>query len=329
MGISRACASKWVHRYREFGESDLLDRPNVPHRQPTAAAAEVVTRIEHLRREKKCSARRIALELANDGVAISVRTVSRHLAHLGLNRRRFLDPSGESKRAPRRIASPLARPHGPRRHQIGRPHPRRRRMACPRPRQRPRQDGRSQQKAGQAHRLRLSALDRRRLLPFRLHRSATRREGRHRSRFHQPRRGVLRRPRYRPVHPGGHRQRCLLPLGGVRPRPRRGSALVHPALHSTPQREGRVLQPDSGRGVPLRPRMDQRATPSPRARHLEHPLQLPSTPHCRREPAASDPTPHRRHQRHDLIQLVGHRCLAFGLEPGDAAFEVAQNLLGA
>ncbi|NKV51970.1 helix-turn-helix domain-containing protein [Rhodococcus hoagii] len=33
-GISRACASKWVHRYREFGESGLLDRPSIPHRQP-------------------------------------------------------------------------------------------------------------------------------------------------------------------------------------------------------------------------------------------------------------------------------------------------------
>ncbi|MBM4570202.1 IS481 family transposase, partial [Rhodococcus hoagii] len=105
MGISRACASKWVHRYREFGESGLLDRPSIPHRQPTATAAEVVTRIERLRREKKWSARRIALELANDGVVISVRTVSRHLAHLGLNRRRFLDPSGESNRAPRRIVA--------------------------------------------------------------------------------------------------------------------------------------------------------------------------------------------------------------------------------
>ena len=69
------------------------------------AAAEVVTRIEHLRREKKWSARRIALELANDGIAISVRTVSRHLAHLGLNRRRFLDPSGETNREPRRIVA--------------------------------------------------------------------------------------------------------------------------------------------------------------------------------------------------------------------------------
>ncbi len=103
MGISRACASNGVARYREFGEPGLLDRPSVPHRQPTATPVEVVAQIETLRREKKWSARRNALALANDGIAISVRTVSRHLAHLGLNQRRFLDPSGESNRARRRI----------------------------------------------------------------------------------------------------------------------------------------------------------------------------------------------------------------------------------
>ncbi|AXY49427.1 MULTISPECIES: IS481 family transposase [Rhodococcus] len=105
MGISRACASKWVHRHRQFGELGLLDRPSVPHHQPTTTAAEVVVRIEQLRREKKWSARRIALELATDGCPISVRTVSRHLAHLGLNRRRFLDPTGDSNREPRRIVA--------------------------------------------------------------------------------------------------------------------------------------------------------------------------------------------------------------------------------
>ena len=103
MGISRQCASKWVNRYRRFGESGLLDRPSVPHRQPTTTAARLVARIETMRRDRKWSARRIAHELAGDGVTISVRTVSRQLAHLGLNRRRFLDPTGENNRTPRRI----------------------------------------------------------------------------------------------------------------------------------------------------------------------------------------------------------------------------------
>ncbi|MGC7103187.1 helix-turn-helix domain-containing protein, partial [Amycolatopsis lurida] len=87
------------------GEAGLLDRPSVPHQQPTATAAEVVTRIEQLRRQRKYSARRIATELAAEGITISIRTVGRHLLDLGLNRRRFLDPTGASNRAPRRIVA--------------------------------------------------------------------------------------------------------------------------------------------------------------------------------------------------------------------------------
>src|SRR3954467_10511494 len=79
MGISRQCASKWVNRHRQYGEAGLLDRPSVPHHQPAAIAAQIVTRIEAMRREHKWSARRIALELAGEGVTVSVRTVSRHL----------------------------------------------------------------------------------------------------------------------------------------------------------------------------------------------------------------------------------------------------------
>jgi transposase InsO family protein len=103
MGISRACASKWVNRFRRFGEVGLLDRSCAPHRQPTATAAKVVAEIEGLRRTRKWSASRIAFELGRHGVAISRRTVSRHLVALGLNRRRFIDPCGQSNRAPQRI----------------------------------------------------------------------------------------------------------------------------------------------------------------------------------------------------------------------------------
>ena len=46
MGISRACASKWVNRWRRYGEVGLLDRPSTPHRQPTATPSEVVELIE-------------------------------------------------------------------------------------------------------------------------------------------------------------------------------------------------------------------------------------------------------------------------------------------
>lgn len=103
MGISRQCASKWVNRFRRFGEFGLLDRSCVPHWSPTATPVELVDRIEQLRRTRKWSARRIALELAAEGTAVSVRTVGRYLAQLGLNRRCLLDPNGEPNRAPRRI----------------------------------------------------------------------------------------------------------------------------------------------------------------------------------------------------------------------------------
>ncbi|RVW10863.1 IS481 family transposase [Prescottella agglutinans] len=103
MGISRACASKWVGRYRGFGELGLHDRSSVPHHQPTATGPDVVARIETLRRDRKWSARRITFELASEGNAISRRTVTRHLHHLGLNRRRFIDPNGEANRVARKI----------------------------------------------------------------------------------------------------------------------------------------------------------------------------------------------------------------------------------
>jgi hypothetical protein len=103
MGVSRACASKWVNRYRAYGEIGLHDRPSVRHHQPTAASTDVVARIEVLRRTRKWSASRIAFQLSGQGVIISRRTVSRHLAALGLNRRRFIDPTGQTNPSPQRI----------------------------------------------------------------------------------------------------------------------------------------------------------------------------------------------------------------------------------
>ncbi len=36
MGIFRACASKWVNRWRRLGEAGLRDRGSVPQHSPTA-----------------------------------------------------------------------------------------------------------------------------------------------------------------------------------------------------------------------------------------------------------------------------------------------------
>ena len=103
MGISRACASKWVNRWRRHGDVGLLDRSSAPHHQPAATPPDVVTRIEAMRREHKWSAWRIMFELNDTGVTVSRRTVTRLLAQLGLGRRRFIDPDGDTNRAPRKI----------------------------------------------------------------------------------------------------------------------------------------------------------------------------------------------------------------------------------
>ncbi|MBT2511791.1 helix-turn-helix domain-containing protein [Streptomyces sp. ISL-98] len=111
MGISRATASKWVNRYRRYGELGLLDRPSAPHRQPTAtpgrlvvwSSGRLVDRIERMRRKRKWSASRIAFELEQDGTPVSRRTVTRLLAQLGLNRRHFIDPNGATNREPQQI----------------------------------------------------------------------------------------------------------------------------------------------------------------------------------------------------------------------------------
>lgn len=103
MGISRATASKWVNRYRAFGDLGLFDRSSTSLRQPTATSGTVVRRIEWMRREHKWSAARIAFELEQEGVPLSRRTVTRLLGQLRLNRRRFIDPTGETNREPQRI----------------------------------------------------------------------------------------------------------------------------------------------------------------------------------------------------------------------------------
>ena len=105
MGISRACASKWVNRWRRHGEAGLLDRPSTPHRSPNSTPVWVIAQIETWRREHKWSAQRITDELADRGHRINRRTVTRHLTQLGLGRRRFIDPDGDNNRKPGKITA--------------------------------------------------------------------------------------------------------------------------------------------------------------------------------------------------------------------------------
>jgi transposase InsO family protein len=104
-GVSRQCLSKWVGRYRQCGEAGLLDRPSAPHTSPSQTPTEVVELIESWRRERKWSARKIATELAAQGDRVSTATVGRWFVRLAINRRRDLDPDGESNRRPATITA--------------------------------------------------------------------------------------------------------------------------------------------------------------------------------------------------------------------------------
>jgi hypothetical protein len=65
----------------------------------------VIELIETWRRDQKWSGQRITHELAELGVTINRRTITRHLTRLGLGQRRFLDPSGDSNREPGQITA--------------------------------------------------------------------------------------------------------------------------------------------------------------------------------------------------------------------------------
>ena len=104
-GVSRQCLGKWFARFREHGEDGLVDRSSAPATRPTRTPAQVIEQIGKLR-AKKWSARRIALELNQTGVVISVATVTRWLHRLGLARLDHLDADGQPLRASGTITAP-------------------------------------------------------------------------------------------------------------------------------------------------------------------------------------------------------------------------------
>lgn len=87
------------------GRHRLLERCRTRPIAHVAAEMGVRARIADLRRIQKWSASRIAFELQAQGITVSRRTVTRHLARLGLNHRKFIDPNGEQNRKPRRISA--------------------------------------------------------------------------------------------------------------------------------------------------------------------------------------------------------------------------------
>jgi transposase InsO family protein len=85
--LSRQSAAKWVRRFRAEGRSGLRDRSSRPHRSPRSTTAELIARVERLRRERWTGVR-IA-----QTTGLSRATVSRILTRLKLNKIRMLEPA--------------------------------------------------------------------------------------------------------------------------------------------------------------------------------------------------------------------------------------------
>jgi transposase InsO family protein len=99
--VSARTAGKWVRRYREHGPAGLEDRSSRPHRLRRPTSAELVHRVEQLRRQR-WSGLRIARQ-----TGLSRATVSRILRRLKLSRRRDLEPRPVVERYERAHAGDL------------------------------------------------------------------------------------------------------------------------------------------------------------------------------------------------------------------------------
>ncbi|CAN5767235.1 IS481-like element ISMsm9 family transposase [soil metagenome] len=88
MGISRATASKWWHRYCETGENGLLDRRSIPHSSPSRLSERTERRIIGLRVNRRWGPAQIGGHLG-----LNPSTVWRVLHRYGISRLKNLDPS--------------------------------------------------------------------------------------------------------------------------------------------------------------------------------------------------------------------------------------------
>lgn len=79
-GVSRQTVYKWLNRFREIGEAELVDRSSRPRRLPRRTAPAVIRRILQLRRRRKAG-----WEIAQD-LDVALSTVSKHLKDQGLGR---------------------------------------------------------------------------------------------------------------------------------------------------------------------------------------------------------------------------------------------------
>ena len=85
-GLSRQSAAKWVRRYRQGGVEGVVDRSSRPQRSPRRSSAELIERVERLRRERWTGVR-IA-----QATGLSRATGSRILTRLKLNKAKMFEP---------------------------------------------------------------------------------------------------------------------------------------------------------------------------------------------------------------------------------------------
>jgi len=92
VGVCPGTVRKWIGRFREEGVAGLRDRSSRPHRLREATPAEIVARIEALRRQRWTGA-----QIAGE-TGVSRATVFRILRRLGLNRLKALEPAEPVRR---------------------------------------------------------------------------------------------------------------------------------------------------------------------------------------------------------------------------------------
>lgn len=303
--ISRTTLSKWVGRYRAHGPAGLEDASSAPAHRPTRVPAWVVELIESWRREHKWTARRIAHELAESrGYRCAVRTVTRWLHRLGLNRLRDITPAGDTLRAPGTIT---ARYPGHMLHmdvkKVGkipdgggwRAHGR----GSDQARASRRGRGRTPLDYTYLHSIedgfsRLTDTE-----PLGDETAATTIGFFHRARVFFDAHGITRITRLVTDNGANYTAKAF-------ERSVRGFISRHQRTRAyTPRhnREDRALPASPGRGMPLRPGLHQRSRTCSGDQHLGEPLQLPSAPHRLRRPAPGLTHPGPRQQRHDQLQL--------------------------
>lgn len=107
MGISRACVTKWINRYKTEGDAGLHDRSSRPATCPRRTSADVEARMVALRRQFTRGRDWIAAECATPA-----RTVSRVLARHHMPPLAALDPmTGELIRSSKTTAIRYERDH--------------------------------------------------------------------------------------------------------------------------------------------------------------------------------------------------------------------------